>query len=172
VLSLTDPGWRELQSTYGNGSRVAELLSRAASDVSFDRWYDDLFQELCHQYSVSEAAYAALPHLVALAQDDEAARKHLLVLAGGCYAFSQLPGALPIPAGLEKEWHASARDAIPFLAEVLSEEQLSESDLRYMLFSLSALQGHHSLALAIEALDVEIECPNCGTIFERPSHAN
>ena len=169
MLSLTDPTWSELQSTYGNGTRVAELLSRAESGVPFDRWYHDLFQELCHQYTVSEAAYAALPHLVTLAKDDESARKHLLVLGGSCCAFSQLPGAPPIPAGLEEEWYAAARVAIPLLAEVLSAEQLSESDLRYLFLSLAAFHGHYSLALAIEALDSEVQCPNCGTIFERPS---
>ena len=168
MLSLTDPKWSELQSTYGSGTRVAELLSRAERGVPFDRWYDELFQELCHQYTVSKAAYAAVPHLVTLAQNDKEARKHLLLLAGSCYAFSQVPGAPSMPAGFEEEWHAAARDAIPLLAEVLSGDQLSESDLRYLLFSLAAVQGHHSLALAIEALDSERECPNCGTRFERP----
>ena len=169
MLSLTDPKWSELQSTYGDGTRVAELLSHAESGVPFDRWYHDLFQELCHQYTVSEAAYAALPHLVALAQPDEAARKHLLVLAGSCYAFSQLPDAPPIPAGLEEEWHAAAREATPLLAVVLSTDQLPEPDLRYLFMSLAAVRGHYSLALAIEALDCESQCPNCGTVFESPS---
>jgi hypothetical protein len=167
MLSLTDPRWSKLQSTYGDGSRVAELLSLAENGVPLDRWYDDLFQELCHQYTVSEAAHAALPRLLTLARDNREARKHLLVLAGACCAFSQLPGTPPIPAGLEEEWHAAARDAIPLLTEVLSTDELSESDLRYLFLSLAAFHGHYSLALALEALDAEIECPNCGTIFER-----
>jgi hypothetical protein len=165
---LTDPTWSKLQSTYGTGTRVAELLSLAASGAPFDGWYHELFQELCHQYTVSEAAYAALPHLVTLARDNKEARTQLLVLAGSCYAFSQLPEASPIPADLEVEWDAAARDTIPLLTEVLSTEGLAESDLRYLLFSLAAVQGHHSLALAIESLDAEIECPSCGIIFEGP----
>lgn len=169
MLSLTDPTWSELQSTYGSGTRVADLLSLAASGTPFDGWYHDLFQELCHQYTVSEAAYAALPHLVNLARENREARKHLLVLAGSCYAFSQLQDAPPIPAELEEEWHAAAREAIPLLTEVLSTGGLSESDLRYLFLSLAAFHGHHSLALALEALDAESECPNCGTIFGRPS---
>jgi len=163
---LTDPQWARLQSTYGDGTRVSELLALAKSDLPLDRWYDDLFQELCHQYTVSEAAYAALPHLVILARDRESARKHLLVLAGACYASSQLPDAPPIPAGLEKEWHAAARDAIPLLAQVFAADQHSESDLRYLAMSLAAFNGHYSLALATEALDAEIQCPNCGTMFD------
>ncbi len=166
MLSLTDPQWDRLHSTYGGGTRVAELLVLAEGGLPLDRWYDDLFQELCHQYTLSEAAYAALPHLVTLARDREEARKHLLVLAGICYAGSQLPDAPPIPAGLEQEWHAAARDAIPLLAKVLAADQHSESDLRYLAMSLAAFNGHYSLALAIEALDSEIQCPNCGTVFD------
>ena len=169
MLSLDDSKWSELQSTYGAGTRVAELLSRAESGAPFDHWYHELFQELCHQYTVSEAAYAAQPHLVSLSRDDGKARKHLLVLAGSCYAFSQLPEAPPVPAEFEESWHAAARDAIPLLADVLSTDDLSESDLRYLFLSLAAFQGHHALALALEALDAESECPNCGTIFARPS---
>ncbi|MFN2241856.1 MAG: hypothetical protein ACK2U2_06180 [Anaerolineae bacterium] len=166
MLSLTDPAWGELQSTYGDGTHVAELLARAESGVPFDRWYDDLFQELCHQYTVSEAAYAALPHLVALARENGEARKHLLVLAGCCYAFAQLPDTELMPAEWEPDWQAAARDAIPLIAEVLSAQQLAESDLRYLFVSLAAFHGHRSLALSLEALDAEVECPNCGTVFE------
>jgi hypothetical protein len=169
MLPLTDPRWGELHSTYGDGIRVAELLIRAGSGVPLDRWYDELFQELCHQYTVSEAAYAALPHLVALARENREARKHLLVLAGCCYASAQLPDTEPGPAAWEEEWRASARDAIPLVAEVLSAQQLSESDLRYLFLSLAAFHGYPSLALAMEALDTEIECPNCGTVFEPAS---
>jgi hypothetical protein len=166
MLSLTDSQWGELQSTYGDGIRVAKLLAHADSGIPFDRWYDELFQELCHQYTVSEAAYAALPHLVTLAQDNKEARKHLLVLAGCCYAFAQLPDTLPISAEWEEEWHAAAQDAIPLVAEILSAQQLSESDLHYLLLSLVAFHGHTSLARSLEALDAEVECPNCGTVFE------
>jgi hypothetical protein len=169
VLSLTDPKWGKLQSTYGDGTRVAELLTRADSGTPFDLWYDELFQELCHQYTVSEAAYAALPHLVTLARENREARKHLLVLAGCCYAFSQLPETKLVPAEWKPEWHAAARDAIPLVAEVLSAQQLSESDLRYLFVSLAAFHGHTSLALSLEALDAQVECPNCGTLFEPAS---
>lgn len=169
MLSLTDPTWGKLQSTYGDGTRVAELLARAESGVPFDRWYDELFQELCHQYTVSEAAYTALPHLVALARENREVRKHLLVLAGCCYAFAQVPDTQPVPDAWQEEWRASARAAIPLVAEVLSAQQLSESDIRYLFLSLAAFMGHTSLALSLEALDAEVECPNCGTFFESAS---
>ena len=113
MLSLTDPKWGELKSNYGDGARVVELLSLAKSDVPSHTWYDELFQELLHQYTVSEAAYAAVPHLVDIASEREDLREPLLVLIGGCYTFSQAPEAAPIPAEFEGEWHDAARQAIP-----------------------------------------------------------
>ena len=81
-------------------------------------------------------------------------------------AFAQLPDTEPVPAEWEEEWHAAARDAIPLATEVLTAQQLSESDLRYLFVSLAAFHGHTPLALSLEALDAEVECPNCGTVFE------
>lgn len=131
-----------------------------------DDWYDDLFQELCHQYTVSEAAYAAMPHLVVLARHSEIARRHLLVLIGACYASARLPDSLPIPEDLAQEWHSAAKEAVPLLGKSLVEEGISETDLRYLLFSITALHGYPSLAYVIEGLDTEIECPNCGALID------
>ena len=166
MLSLTDPKWGELKSNYGDGARVAELLSLAKSDVPSHTWYDELFQELLHQYTVSEAAYAAVPHLVDIASEREDLREPLLVLVGGCYTFSQTPEAAPIPAEFESEWHDAARQAIPIMGAVLGKDQPSQSTLRYLFSSLAALNDHYDLAIVLEALDVEIECPNCGTFIE------
>ncbi len=57
MLSLTDPRWLQFQANYTDGGRVASLLSRAEAGEPLGSWYDELFQELCHQYTVSEAAY-------------------------------------------------------------------------------------------------------------------
>ena len=51
MLSLTNPKWGELKSNYGNGARVAELRWLAKSDAPSHTWYDELFQELLHQYT-------------------------------------------------------------------------------------------------------------------------
>ena len=166
MLSLENERWGELQSTYGDGGSVASLLSMAASGAPVNEWYDNLFQELCHQYTVSQSAYAALPHLVRLAAQADTTRKELLVLVGACYASAQLPGAPSIPTDLEAEWRTAARAAIPLVGQALAKDQLSESDLRYLMFALSALHGYPALAYVIEGLDTEIECPNCGKFID------
>jgi hypothetical protein len=56
-----------MSGNYGIGSSVAQLLSKAESGDPLGAWFDDLFQELLHQYTVSEVAYAAVPHLVQIA---------------------------------------------------------------------------------------------------------
>jgi len=165
LLSLNDGRWSELQSTYGDGRRVARLLSVAAAGTPKDEWYDDLFQELCHQYTVSEAAYAAMPHLVVLARQSEIARKHLARSHWCLLCSAQMPNSRPIP----KTWHQSG---IPrpgshtIVGNSLTEDGISETDLRYLLSSITALHGYHSLAYVIEGLDTEIECPNCGALID------
>ncbi|MCU0520948.1 MAG: hypothetical protein MUF84_09680 [Anaerolineae bacterium] len=49
MLSLSDPAGRLYKANYTDGSHVASLLQRAESGEPIDTWYEDLFQELCHQ---------------------------------------------------------------------------------------------------------------------------
>lgn len=167
MIELTDPKWNELQGNYGNGPRVAELIAKAMSGAPIDEWYEELFQGLCHQETVSQAAYAAAPHLVKIAASPGAPRKDLLILLGACYTNSYLPipadleerwheparQAITLPAELEEEWRASARQAIPLLAELLTEPQ-PELDLRYLFSCLAAFHGYQWLAKKLETLDV------------------
>lgn len=88
MLSLEDPVWKQFKANYTDGGHVAELLARAESGEPLDTWYDDLFQEICHQYTVSEAAYPAGPHLVYLAESYKELRIPILVLLGTCHTFS------------------------------------------------------------------------------------
>ncbi|MEW6182160.1 MAG: hypothetical protein AB1500_03150 [Bacillota bacterium] len=68
MISLDDLKWAGLRSNYGTGERVAQLLRRVKAGEPPEKWYEDLFQEVCHQHTVSEAAHTALPCLAALAE--------------------------------------------------------------------------------------------------------
>ncbi len=152
MLSLTDPRWLQFQANYTDGGRVASLLARADSCEPLHGWYDELFQELCHQYTVSEAAYPAGPHLVRLVVAREELRKPLLVLLGMCHAFCEPAKAGALAPDIKAEWQASARDAVPLIAGLLAQPQPNESDLHYLLASLAAVSGYPALASAIEGL--------------------
>jgi hypothetical protein len=109
--------------------------------------------ELCHQYTVSDAAYPAGPHLVRLAAACNELRTHLLVLLGMCHAFSEPLAARAVPVVIVEEWHSAGREAMPLIAGLLGEPPASGSELRYLLCAVAAVRGYPSLASAIEALD-------------------
>lgn len=153
MLPLTDPKWRNLKANYTDGSRVAELLVSAGGGAPAEQWYEDLFQELCHQYTVSEAAFFAAPHLARIAAARPDVRKDLLILLASCHASARSPEPLPIPAESEGGWRSSAAEGLPMLASLLARPPADEDELRYLLSSLAALQGYADLALAIEGLD-------------------
>lgn len=167
MIELTDSKWSELSGNYGRGDQVAELIAKAQAGAPLDEWYEQLFQQLCHQETVSEAAYVAAPHLVKIAASLGAPRKDLIILLGACYTYSDssIPteleeewhapsrkASLP-PPEIQEEWHAAAREAIPILAELLAEPQ-PEVELRYLFSSLAAFNGYQWLAERLENLDV------------------
>jgi hypothetical protein len=170
VIELTDPKWSELSGNYSNGVLVAGLIAKAQAGTPVDGWYDDLFQELCHQYTVSEAAYAAVPHLVKIAATPDAPSMDLLILLGACYANSDSPiptgleedwhvptrQVIPLPVEYEEDWHSTANEAITLLAQLLAEPH-SEDELRYLFASMAAFQGYQWLAKKLETLDVDAD---------------
>ncbi len=165
MLSLEDSRWSRLRSNYGTGTSVVQLLSKAAAGDPLDEWFDDLFQELLHQYTLSEVAYAAVSHLVRIANERQDVRKALVVLIGGCYAYSDESRSPPIPQDFEEEWRLARHEALLLALEVLRDPDLDENDTRYLLSSVAALKGEKELSVAIESLDVEIQCPECGNLI-------
>jgi hypothetical protein len=159
VLSFTDPSWCLFKANYTDGSHVATLLQQAESGEPIDSWYEDLFQELCHQYTVSESAYPAAPHLLRIAVSRPEIRRDMLVLLGSCHAFSTLPTTESMSKDVLEGWRSSARQAVPVIAGMLAEPQETEEELRYLLFALAAVHGHPNLASGIESLDVETGFP-------------
>jgi hypothetical protein len=165
LLPLDDPLWDQFQGNYSSGANVANLLTAAKSGAPVDKWYDDIFQELMHQYTLSEVAYAAVPHLVEIAEKNRDLRLEIMVLVGACYAHSTDPGVPEIPSRLSDAWIDARQRSLPVILDVLSESQLSENEIRYLLSSLAAIKGFNQMSIAIEALDTEVECPHCGEFF-------
>lgn len=166
MLSLDSPKWNELQSNYGTGQNVAQLLSQAFAGDPLDDWYDNLFQELLHQYTLSQAAYAALPYMVEIARQRPDTRIHMLILIGSCCAHTTDPGAPALPLEFKEEWHAAIQESLALITDLLAEGQFTENEMRYLLASLAALHGHSQLSQVIEALGAELICPQCGTFID------
>jgi hypothetical protein len=159
VLSLSDPTWRLFKANYNDGSHVARLLQQAESGEPSDAWYERLFQELCHQYTVSESAFPAAPHLLRIAVSRPDVRQELLILLGSCHTFSTPPSTQPLQQSLIEEWYSSARQAAPLVAAILAEPNHTEEELRYLLSGLAAFHGYPNLAAEIEGLDADRDFP-------------
>ena len=156
MIDLSDIQWEQCKANYTNGATVARLLKQAYADAPVDHWYDALFQELCHQYTVSESAYLAAPHLVHLARTKLHLRKSLLILLGACHAFSDHAVADNNSLETQVNWVQSAQEAVPLILDMLAERQPSSADLLYLLVSLAACSGYPDLARALESLDYEL----------------
>jgi len=157
MLSLSDPQWGHFSANYTNGNRVAALIARAENGEASHHWYDDLHQELIHQYTVSEAAFPAGPYLVRLAKSRDDARTEVLILLGACHAFSDSEMLGSMPAQIISEWRSSASAALPLILSELEEVQPDASQLLYLLSALAAVSGYPALARSIEQLDYEAE---------------
>lgn len=155
MLNLSDPQWSQFSANYTEGTQVAHLIARAESGEEVHLWFDELHQELIHQYTVSPATYPAAPHLVRLAGIRKDARTELLVLLGLCHAFSDPSVLHSMTPGIAEEWYSSAREARVLVAEELKEEQTNASQFIYLLTALAALSGFPTLARSLEAVDYE-----------------
>ncbi len=73
-LPLDNPRWSELSHAYGPAvdtpGLLGQLLAQPNRDVDDPVW-DQLFGSICHQGSVYEASFAAMPHLANIAERAE-----------------------------------------------------------------------------------------------------
>jgi hypothetical protein len=73
MLALDSDRWRTLRHAYGSAANIPELIKAASADPSptetsqAEPWLS-LWSSLCHQDTVSEASYAAVPHLLRIAE--------------------------------------------------------------------------------------------------------
>ena len=150
MLALDNDLWVDLAGNHRDGRQVAALLRQAATGADLDIWFEYLVQELVHQYTVSEVAYAALPHIIQLAEAFPDWRTDLLILAGVCVSYGDQP-----PAAIAEEYEADLSAAVGparvMLGELLSHEQDSDSDVIYLLSALAAFHDCRDLARTIEA---------------------
>src|SRR4051794_31325944 len=98
MLDLDDARWRSLRSTYTSGAIVATRLRALEQNDLSPPDRDMLFQELCHQYTATEAGYAAAPHLIRLALGRSAGESlELLTFAAHIGSCAQLASSHAVP---------------------------------------------------------------------------
>ena len=167
-LSLTDPRWSELRSSYGDTDDVVAWLTEAQQDggLSSER-LGDLINEVQNQGDTSTAMYAVAVHLIELARratPEDALT--LLTHAGVIYANSDSPGAVSCPAFLQDEFTASASDGAKILAPLLP--LATDFDAyKWAVAGLAGFIGQHSFARFLDGLDLD-DCQFHHVLLDEP----
>lgn len=187
MLSLDSPRWKELRQAYGSAVNIPALLRALAiedaqmplstvtgtgSGSSSKSVWGDIWSSLCHQYSVYTATYAAVPHMVSVAENGSLAlRLDVLVFCGTVHAFGKLEGG-PVPADLMAEYEASLTKLVEMSRGIVSDAVrgglLDQFPLTYLVQSLLAiLYGGDATICILDSLgtgddEIEVECDECG----------
>lgn len=169
MLDLNSSRWRMLQSSVGGDSDyAADLLRKAYDDDVLD---DELHHQLCHQHSVGEVAFAAMPHLVEIARlaTNTEKRMESLALVGNIVASraAYKQDCPLIPDDLSHDYEIALDDARRLTADILGQSVLSAEESHFLLATLAALHGRHEIALLMmDTLPDQISCPMCGDLIE------
>jgi hypothetical protein len=174
VLPLDDPRWSQLTHAYGKASDIpAKLRQLGADPPNADRvWPElDFWSSLCHQGSIYEATFAAIPYVVASARAlDPVRRIDLLQFVGYSVASAALPRAAVAPADLLPAYQAAVRESVDLLADTLR-HRYDENTTWNLFGALAAVQGHVGLSHVLFNLGCSIERPGCGEFIE-PMESN
>lgn len=165
--TLNHRGWSDGHPSPGDpdAPEVAHELAKLRKDpFDFER-FRLLSPYLCSEGTAWAAAYAAVPHVVELAQrlPRELRVEHLVFV--GHVVIDSHPERGPsfsIKRYLMKPYKASLITALPLLVETHKADHKA-TDTCYLLAAAAALKGHRKLGLVLTHLDcIYGECPRCG----------
>lgn len=144
---------------------VASLLCQAHDGD--ETVYVELYHQLCHQNTVGEVAYIAVPHLAHIARNALPQKRVWPLGIIGTIVASR--AAFPeITAPFNKEWlndySLALKEALVLSTESLQCNELSPSETQELIATVSALNGLTNLAmlLFLQGGLTELSCPICG----------
>lgn len=173
-LDLASPRWRELAQAYGSAEdipRLIEHLARVGEGERRELWFG-LWSTLCPAGEPFDAAYAAVPHLVAFVQvghrsQAAAETARALHLVGAVELGRVLPGAAPVPADLVAAYRAAIAGVPAAIAGVMG-ERWDDDTTQILVSVLAVAKGHLRLGNATLQLEDTTSCPACAATFPTP----
>lgn len=151
-LPLTDPRWRELQSSYGSVDDVLAWLTEAYQTGGLsDARLADLINEIQHQGGTSTAMYAVAGHFLELARRAQAPKDAIALLthAGLIYVSSRDSDAAACPSFLIEEFNKSAAVGVGALSSLLP----FATDFDSYKWAVAGLAGFIGLDMFAQFLD-------------------
>jgi hypothetical protein len=157
LLPLDSPEWTSLRHVYGPATdtprHLCALYSGRLADLSSGP-LKELLDSLYHQGDPDTAAYAALPHLVSLAEARSGSERRELLHLVGWLEESRTENRPPIPEALAPAYFRAREVARKLLWEMLRERCNDPIELRYLFGEIAACSGHQKLADVLFSLDI------------------
>jgi hypothetical protein len=163
MLDLRSPIWSRLKDAYGSAAGVPALITRLSKGGR--EVLGDLYGAICHQGTVYDASFAAVPHLVdiALSAQDPNFRAEVLVLVGSIAKSTDDARRGPSPADIHFAYAGALDRARPLIASTLK-ESLKPPGAIYLLEAAAALAGFTTLGRVLTGFvdkEFHIACPAC-----------
>ena len=163
VLSLDSNRWRQLTHAYGPAADTPVPLQKLYDSPNGDIW-SDLFGTVLHQGDVTEAAYAAIPHVLAASNSVPLAERveYLVFAAAAVDGLDKKQ----CPDDLKADFDAAIKSAREMAMEVLEHATLNDLEHPYLYETLAAVNGLPTLARIVQQFSNEeftLACKGCGS---------
>jgi hypothetical protein len=154
MLPLDDlAAWKRLTTVNGDGTEIVRLLQEWEQDAKGNA-DERLYHSLVHQWDSCDAAYAALPHIVHIAQASNDRYVYgVFALIAGIEIARQMHGE-QVPLEFLADYFAALRQ-VPALIEKYNAVAWEESDARAVAAALIASKGEWQLARFIFELEAD-----------------
>lgn len=155
--TVTD--WSKLRHAYGIATDIPALLERLPSDRNHELW-NELWSRLCHQGTVYNASFAALPALERLAREAPEQREAALALAGAIVASKDRFGVSGEPL---REHATTIASLYGQSLDSLTADSWSPTEFIYKLQTACGLRGDHVWGRRLDALadgEIQVRCPS------------
>ena len=158
MISLESSRWTELRHAYGTAEDIPDLLRQLETfpaEKDDDEPWHSLWSALCHQGDVYPASFAAIPHIVRIAESDP--KKVSL-------SFFSLPVNVEIcrrkknvhmPSDLRDAYLASLA-SLPALVASTAARDWDADFASAALSAIAAAKGFHEVAEAIQEMTPEV----------------
>jgi hypothetical protein len=157
-LDLASPRWSALMQAYGSAEdipRLLDALTTVERDAERAELWFGVWATLCPDGRVYTAAYAAVPHLLALTSEQGSAERGAAIhVAAEVETLRHTSGAPPIPDDLVLSY-AMAIESLPTRVTELASEPWDAATAQVMAAALLAGKRHPALARVILSLGAE-----------------
>jgi hypothetical protein len=161
MLALDSSRWHELWHARGDGNDIPALLrqlevqrSLSPSQTEENLW-DLLWDRLEHQFTVYDASYAAVPHLIRIAALSDKNPHYSYFLLPAAIEISRAMGyGRPLPDDLAAAYHYAIHQ-FPNLASRFVDTPWDEALTRGIAAAVAVAKGHILLANTVMDLRPE-----------------